>query len=282
MRPMPRGSPRWRGADRGTEGRGPRLIITRQLARVHGDMERTAGGFANRLRRLEGDLTNTAATIGTQLMPAFESLLGVVADSLAGVGAFVRANGADPGVGAGGQRRDRAGEVGVQGLSAAIRNTLANLLGFGTVFARTMSHVVGTMQDVFGVDFRRALADFGGDRDAARKALADGAKGPAEAEAKARAGLDAALGKDAAGEGEHKARTEGLVESASGSRKGRSEGHDARETAQGRGTAAGRPERTARRAAPPAPRPGVRRLLRTSHARFDVHDQRRALLGIHG
>lgn len=51
------------------------IVISEQLAYATGDMERTAGGFANAFRGAKGRLTNFLAEAGLQLQPIAESLL---------------------------------------------------------------------------------------------------------------------------------------------------------------------------------------------------------------
>jgi hypothetical protein len=50
-------------------------LITKQLSDAHGDLERTSGGLANRLRAIQGGLSNFAADVGLKAQPAILDLL---------------------------------------------------------------------------------------------------------------------------------------------------------------------------------------------------------------
>jgi hypothetical protein len=58
-------------------------LIQEGLAKSEGDLERTGGGWANQLRKLQGNLENLAAVIGDQVMPAFTVALTKINDLLA-------------------------------------------------------------------------------------------------------------------------------------------------------------------------------------------------------
>lgn len=51
-------------------------LLMEQTARAEGDLDRTAGGFANQTRMLEGNMTNLSVIIGNEVMPAFAGALG--------------------------------------------------------------------------------------------------------------------------------------------------------------------------------------------------------------
>lgn len=112
-------------------------IILRSTTNAQGDAIRTAGGFANQLKKIRSQITDTAVEIGSALLPTLTRLVTQLSKFGEPVAKFIRGN----------QSIVTATAVGVAGLTglgaAAIAGGLA-LSGFGTV-ATTSAAIVGVL-----------------------------------------------------------------------------------------------------------------------------------------
>jgi hypothetical protein len=67
-------------------------LITRGLADAQGDLERTAGSAANKIRTIWGRLTNLGAELGTALQPATDAILGLADNAFSYLGDAIDRN----------------------------------------------------------------------------------------------------------------------------------------------------------------------------------------------
>ncbi|MHB1210341.1 MAG: phage tail tape measure protein [Acidimicrobiales bacterium] len=67
-------------------------IITRQLADAQGDLARTSDGFSNQWKKLGGLMTNFLTSVGTKVLPVFQSLVSGVTSLMEDFGDFFEAN----------------------------------------------------------------------------------------------------------------------------------------------------------------------------------------------
>jgi hypothetical protein len=69
-------------------------LIIKGLADATGDLERTEGSFANRLRKISGQITNMLTAVGQNILPIFQSLADVAQRALTDINSFLEDNSA--------------------------------------------------------------------------------------------------------------------------------------------------------------------------------------------
>ena len=67
-------------------------VLLKQTAIAHGDVAKTAGSFANRMRRLSAETTNTSAVLGTALLPITSTLIGALVPIVNAIGKWAEEN----------------------------------------------------------------------------------------------------------------------------------------------------------------------------------------------
>ena len=112
-------------------------IIMRSTTAAQGDAIRTAGGFANQMKKIKSQVTDTAVEIGTALLPALTRVVTQISGFGTSAAEFIKGN----------QSLVVASTVGVAGLTAlgaaAITGGLA-ISGLGTV-ATTTAAIIGIL-----------------------------------------------------------------------------------------------------------------------------------------